>query len=205
MARRPGSMHSVVAGVGGVVGVIRLLLGSALSLGSRAVFNADFFADRVAASLGDPRTASYVADKLTDAVVGANEDLILVRPLIKSAAQAAVSSEPFQAVARATAKRSHQLLATRGGQDILPSVSDFGVILKTALAGRPELAAMIPEDAVAVVGGLPEGVLLDVSLYCSIAHARGSSKELAGSPSRWGARFTLCVLPLQRTPRSICP
>lgn len=156
-------LRSVAAGVCGTVGVVLLLLASSLTFLSRALFDADYFASRVADSLADPRTASYVAEQITESVVAANADLILVRPLIKTSAQTVVSSGPFRAVAREAVKQSHVLLATSGGREVLLSVSDFGVILHEALADRPELAAMIPRDAVVVLGNLHEGYLLDAS------------------------------------------
>ncbi len=163
MATRPHRLRSVTAGICGTIGVLLLLSGTMMSLGTRAVFDADFFADRLADSLRDERTASYVADQLTEATVKANADLILVQPLIKTAAQSVVSSAPFRAVVRQGVKQSHQLMATRSGQEVLLSVSDFGLILQEAMAGRPDLAEMIPENLVVVMGGLQEGPVLDVS------------------------------------------
>jgi len=163
VAPRTHPMRSLTAGICGTIGVLLLLAGTTLSLGTRAIFDADFFADRLADSLRDNRTASYVADKLTDATVESNADLILVRPLIKTAAEAVVTSAPFRSLVRQGVKQSHQLLATQGGQEVLLSVSDFGLILQEALAGRPDLARMIPENAVAVMGGLQAGPILDIS------------------------------------------
>jgi hypothetical protein len=158
-----GSVRSFTAGLCGALGVLLFLVGSFAALGTRAVFNADFFADRVADSLADSRTSSYVAEKITDAVVAANADLILVRPLVKTSAQTVVSSAPFRTVVREGVKQSHVLLATEGGRAVLLSVSDFGLILRQALADHPELAAKIPEDAVAVLGRLDGGPLLEAS------------------------------------------
>ncbi len=156
-------MRSVIVGICATIGVLLLLTGTTISLGTRAIFDDEFFADRLADSLSDKRTASYVTSKLTDATTEANTDLILVRPLIQTATEAVVTSAPFKSVVRQGAKRSHQLLATKSGQDVLLSVSDFGLILKDALADRPELAAMIPQDAVAVLGGLQQGPVLEIS------------------------------------------
>jgi len=133
----------VAAGICGTLGVLVLLSGSFLSLGSHILLDSDFFASRVADSLTNPRTASYVADQVTNAVVNANPDLILVRPLVKSAAQTVVSSDPFRVVAKQGVKRSHQLMVSDGGRNVLLSISDFGVILSEALADRPDLAQMI--------------------------------------------------------------
>ena len=55
------------------------------------------------------------------------------------------------------------MLATEGGHEVLLSVSDFGVILNNALAGQPEIAEKIPMDAVAVLGSIQKGPLVEIS------------------------------------------
>ncbi len=155
--------RSLTAAVLGTVGVLLSFVGGLFALGNRAVFQADFFADHVAASLSDPRVASYVAGKITDAVIAESADLITVRPLIEVTAEAVVASPPFQAVVRASARRSHQLLTTSGGREVLLSVTDFGVILRQSLATRPDLAARIPDGAVAVIGELEGSRLMQLS------------------------------------------
>ena len=160
---RTFQIQSFAAGLSGTLGILLILGGSLLSMGQRAVFDSDYFATHVAKSLGDERMASYVGEILTDAVVEGNQDLILVRPLISTTAQAIVASAPFRAVVQRSVKRGHQLLATEGGHEVLLSVSDFGVILSNALAARPEIADKIPSDAVAVLGMLEEGPLIEIS------------------------------------------
>jgi hypothetical protein len=160
---RPRQFRSIAAGFSGALGVVLILGGSLLVMGQRAVFDSDYFAAHVAESLGDERVASDVGEILTDAVVEENQDLILVRPLISTTAQAIIASAPFRAVVARSVKRAHQLLATEGGHEVLLSVSDFSVILSNALATQPEIAAKIPPDAVAVLGSLQEGPLVEIS------------------------------------------
>ena len=160
---RPHKIRAVTAGLSGTLGVLLILGGSLLTMGQKAVFDSDYFADHVAESLGDERVASYVGEILTDAVVEENKDLILVRPVISTTARAIVASTAFRTVVARSVKRGHQLLATEGGHEVLLSVSDFGVILSNALAGQPEIAAKIPLDAVAVLGSIQEGPLVEIS------------------------------------------
>ncbi|MCK9996380.1 MAG: hypothetical protein KAH56_08915, partial [Candidatus Krumholzibacteria bacterium] len=160
---KPRKARAFAAGLSGSLGVIFILSGSLLTMGQKAVFDSDYFAAHVAESLGDERVASYVGEILTDAVVEGNQDLILVRPLISTTAKAIVASTPFQAVVARSVKRGHQLLATEGGHEVLLSVSDFGVILSNALAGQPEIAEKIPSDAVAVLGSIQDGPLVEIS------------------------------------------
>ncbi len=159
----PHKVRALAAGLSGALGILLILGGSLLTMGQKAVFDSDYFAAHVAKSLGDERVASYVGEILTDAVVEENQDLILVRPLINTTAKAIVASTPFQAVVARSVKRGHQLLATEGGHEVLLSVSDFGVILSNALAGQPEIAAKIPMNAVAVLGSIQEGPLVEIS------------------------------------------
>jgi hypothetical protein len=55
--RARACLASVCAGIG----VLALTLGILLGYSSRVAFNSEAFADRVAASLGDPRVASLIA------------------------------------------------------------------------------------------------------------------------------------------------
>ena len=105
MAIRLASLRSFSATVCGTLGIVLILLGAALSLGARALFDADYFASHVADSLNDQRTAAYVAHHLTETVIEAEPDLILVRPLIRTAAEAVVSSAPYDCTTRAPARR----------------------------------------------------------------------------------------------------
>jgi hypothetical protein len=160
---RSSTIRAVAAGLCGAVGVALILTGGLLAMGQRAVFDSAFFADRVAASLGDDAVADYVAGRVTDAVIEGKVDLVLVRPVILTTTRAIVTYEPFRAVVRTGVRESHQLLATSGGRDVLLSVSDFGVLLKSALAAQPGLAELIPENAVAVVVTFEHSPLLDLS------------------------------------------
>lgn len=160
---RPRKNRAFAAGLSGALGVLLILGGSLLTMGQKAVFDSDYFAAHVAESLGDERVALYVGEIVTDAVVEENQDLILVRPLISTTARAIVASTPFRAVVARSVKRGHQLLATEGGHEVLLSVSDFGVILSNALAGQPEIAEKIPLNAVAVLGHVQDGGLVEIS------------------------------------------
>jgi hypothetical protein len=137
--------------------------GMLLGAGQRALFDSRFFAERAAASLSDPRVNRYVASQITQAVIDRNPDLLLVRPLLQGTAEAIVASTPFQALARRTLLRSHELLATEGGREVLLTVNDVGVLLRSTLVSQPELADKIPADLDAVIGSLKSTRLLDLS------------------------------------------
>lgn len=127
------------------LGVLAFCLGALLSVARRALFYPDAFADRLAASLGDPRVAAFVADRVTEAVVKENPDLTAFRPLIVATARGTVASTPFQAIARTAARTAHAGLFSEGGRTVIVSVPDVGVIVKSALASaNPTLAEKVP-------------------------------------------------------------
>jgi hypothetical protein len=140
-----------------VVGVVLIAASAALLIVRRGLFDSDTFADRVAGSLDDRRVSAYVADELTRAVLRQNPDLVAVRPLLLSTAQGVVSSDAFQSIVRATARQAHAGALSKGGRNLLLSIPDFGVVLRSALANaNPTLAARIPpriSGAIANLGG----------------------------------------------------
>ena len=139
-----------------VAGVILILVGGLLSYGTRAAFDSNAFADRAALSLADPRVASFVAGRVTDAVIQQRRDLTPFRPIILATTQTIVSSTPFRAVVRRSVRESHELILTESGQDILFTVSDVGVILRSALAPRPDIAEKLPPQVLAVLASLDD-------------------------------------------------
>jgi hypothetical protein len=128
-----------------------------------SLFNSETFADRAAESLADPRVSSYAANVVADAVIQADRDLTMVRPLIHATAEFIVSSGPFRALARRAFRRGHQLMLTEGGRGVLLSVSDVGLIARSALASRPEIAEKVPTEVTAVITALHEGPGVELS------------------------------------------
>jgi hypothetical protein len=146
-----------------LLGILLIFLGGLLAFGDRTLFDSRVFADRAAESLADPRVASYAADHITDAVILADRDLTMVRPVIHATAEMVVQSGPFRAIARRGFRHGHQLLLTEAGRDVLLSVSDVGVVLRSTLATRPELADRIPDQVDAVVSPLKSDRLVEIS------------------------------------------
>jgi len=142
----------------GLLGVVLLAGGLALGHFRRGLFDDRAFADGVARSLDDPRVAAFVASRITDEVLRYSPDLTAFRPLVLGATQGIVSSRAFQSVARTTARTAHAAAFSEGGRDVLLTVDDAGVLLRSALASaNPDLAAKIPDRVQAVVAGLGRG------------------------------------------------
>lgn len=135
-----------------ILGVLALTLGMLLGYSSRMLFNSEAFADRVAASLGDPGVAGYIADRVTDEVIAKQRDVTAYKPLIAATARSLVSSEPFRGIVRRAARTSHEAMMSGRGQRLVLNLADVGVILRSALSTHPELAQKIPPQVSALVG-----------------------------------------------------
>ena len=99
--------------------------------------------------------SGYVAEKLTDAIIEQRPNLIALRPLIVGTMGGLVQSQPFRAVARRALATAQASLFSEEGTQVLLSVPDVGILLRSALAGaNPELAAKIPDRLDSAVGRL---------------------------------------------------
>jgi hypothetical protein len=140
------------------LGVVAIALAAISSVARRALFYPDAFADRLAASLADPRVADFVADRTTSAVLAEEPDLTAFRPLIAATARGAVSSSSFRALVRSAARGAHRGLFSEGGRTVIVSVPDVGVLLRSALArANPALAEKIPVKVQGALASLGQG------------------------------------------------
>jgi hypothetical protein len=127
-----------------VVGTILLAAGMIHLYAERVVFDARTFGARAALSLGDPRVSGYVAERIADGAIAQRRDLMAYRPLLVVTARAVVSSLPFRAGFARAAQSAHAALFSEGAERLALSVPDFGVLVRSALAHDPALAARIP-------------------------------------------------------------
>jgi hypothetical protein len=123
----------------------------------RVIFQPRPFAARAALSLGDPRVATYVAERIADEAVAQRRDLMAYRPLLVGTARAVVSSEAFRAGFQRTAEGAHALVFSQGAERLALSVPDIGVLVRSALAHDPALVARIPPKLRAGVTVGPSG------------------------------------------------
>jgi len=127
-------------------GALLTALGGFLVHASRGILDSGPFAERAAASLRDPGVAAFVADRVTTALISEVRDLTPIRPLIAGATEALVSSAPFEAVARATARTAHAAIQSKGAENVFLSLPDAGLLVRNALSTiSPEAAAKIPK------------------------------------------------------------
>lgn len=154
------NLRTFAATAAGIIGVVAIITGFLLAYTSHTLFNADVFADRMAASLENPDVAALTADRVTDAVVSQQRDLTPYRPLILGAVRAIVTSDAFRGIVRRAARAANQAVMSRESGEALLTVSDIGIVMKSALASQPEISGKIPEDVSALVAAadqLPNG------------------------------------------------
>jgi hypothetical protein len=137
-------VRTVATFTGSALCILSITAGLVLSYAARVLFRPESFADRVAASLAEPRVATLVATRLTDGLIKQRRELTAFRPIILSTSESLVSSSPFRAVVRRAAKVAHRTMISETGTQISLSVADAGVILQSALSTTPQLAKKIP-------------------------------------------------------------
>ena len=128
-----------------VLGALVAAVGGFFVITTRSVLDPNRFGATIAASLGDDRVASYVANELTDAIIAQRPNLLAVRPMLLSAVQSIVHSTPFRAIVARSARTTHRFFFERAGSRIVLSLPDVGAVVRSALSqASPELAAKIP-------------------------------------------------------------
>ncbi|MFI5370276.1 MAG: hypothetical protein ACHQ52_01870 [Candidatus Eisenbacteria bacterium] len=155
-------VRRVLAFVATAIGVALILCGVLMGYAGRSLFNERGFADRVAASLDDPRVAQYVAERITDATIHASPDLVGVRPILITVTRSMVSSPPFRAAVRRAARTAHHAMMNGTVRNVALTVQDVSDVLQGLVAEHPALANKVPprlETAIATLNGLPAGQL----------------------------------------------
>jgi hypothetical protein len=135
-----------------------LALGALSSIVERSFFDATGFAERTAASLSDPAVAAFAADRVTNAVIQRDPDLVAVRPLILATVSGIVSSGSFRTLVATGARQAHKGVFSEGTRRMVLSLPDVEVLVRGALErASPELAAKIPEKLNAALASLGQG------------------------------------------------
>ena len=119
---------------------------------ARTVLNESSFSARVVAAIERPAMSAFVAQELAAGVIAANRDLTGVKPVITTFAEAVVKSAPFKVLVARAARRAHQVMLSKGAENVMLSVPDVGVLLRGTLESvSPELAAKVPPDVRTVI------------------------------------------------------
>ena len=127
-----------------IAGAIVLAAGMVHLYADRVIFDARSFGARAALSLADPRVAGFVAERITDGLVAQRRDLVAYRPVLIGTTRAVVGSEAFRAGFQRAVQSAHAMLFSDGAERLALSIPDLGVLVRSALAREPALAARIP-------------------------------------------------------------
>lgn len=128
------------------LGVLLLLVGALLAYAGGAVVDESGFVRRIEHSLGDPRVSGLVAEEIVDGLIQEKPDLVAVRPLLLGTVEAVLSSRAAQTVVGTGARAVHHLLFTETGEDILFTLDDVQVLVRSTLEqSHPALAERLPE------------------------------------------------------------
>jgi len=140
------------------LGAVSLTVGTWLAVGFHSLFDPVTFGNRLGESLDDPAVADYTASKLTDAIILSNADLVAARPLVLMTVHGMIQTRAFHALAATAGARAHQAAFSKGAREVVLSLPDLQVLLRSALAqANPQLAAKVPKQLEAVVGKLSGG------------------------------------------------
>ncbi|MFT4084796.1 MAG: hypothetical protein QM638_19630 [Nocardioides sp.] len=129
------------------VGAVALVLGLVAGVVNRQVVDTGNFVAHADAVRTEARVSDLIGDRLTDRVLEAKPDLVLVRPLLQSTLQGTVRSAAFAPAFRAMLAPLHQAVVHGTSGSVLLRLADIGAILTAALRTvAPEAAGSLPDD-----------------------------------------------------------
>ncbi|MBS1241985.1 MAG: hypothetical protein H6R40_1412, partial [Gemmatimonadetes bacterium] len=141
-----------------VVGTLALLLSALSQVLVRSVYLKDSFADRTAGALEDPGVREFVADRVTEALIGQKPDLVAVRPFVLSAVHGLVGTRPFEGLVRQAAGKVHDVVFSEGVERVVIALPDVGVLVREVLGrASPALAEKIPPTVTQSLATVSEG------------------------------------------------
>ena len=144
----------VASAVCGALGLLLILVAVLLGYTRRSVFDERAFSARVSSSLRDPDVAGFAAQQIVDALIDAKPDLVGLRPILVGVAQNVVSSPPFRAAVRRSARALHHSITSGQAQEIVLTVKDVGAVFESVASTQPDLLAKLPKGAASTLGKL---------------------------------------------------
>lgn len=129
------------------VGTLAILLGLGAGVVNREVVDGNRFAEHVDAIRADNNVSREVGTLLSDKIIDANPELIALRPLVETAATAAVSSRAIGPIIRTTVTPLHDALVSDNNDQVVLRLADLGAIVAAAVTTlAPQQTAAIPDD-----------------------------------------------------------
>jgi hypothetical protein len=154
---------------------VALGLGGVLLYAGHTLFDSDGFADRAAAAAGRTPVRDALAGRLADAAIGAQPDLVALRPIVELAARGAVASAPFASLVRGGALQAHRAAFDARADEATFELRDAQILVAAGVRRlRPDAAGRIPlglRTQVARVRGGVDGALLALAERADRARA----------------------------------
>jgi hypothetical protein len=149
----------------GVLAAVALLLSVLALYANRVLFDSDRFANHVGAAVEQPAVKDEIGRRITDGIVGAQPDLVAVRPIIQSVAAGVVGSGAFNDLLRAAVRDVHRAIFKHDENTVTLTVADVGVVVSSALERlAPKVAKQIrSKNTAPVLDGEPPAWLLDLA------------------------------------------
>ena len=182
-----GRRAAVVSWVLALLAAAALAVSGLLLYAERTVFDSDAFAGRAEAALTLPAVRDAAARRISDAVIAARPNLIVLRPLLELGARQVVGAAPFRSLVRRAALDAHRSAFAARRREVTVQVGDAGLLLTAALRRiDPRLEQRVPVRVVtrlARIKGGVDGVML-----------RGAEATEGARRARWPALVAALLL-----------
>lgn len=128
-----------------VFGVLLLVVGGVAGVVNREVLDGDRFGSHVDALRSDPDVASQLGGLITGRLIGAQPDLVAVRPLIAATATEVVSSRSLGPLVRRSATPLYNAFVLGQDDPVVLRLADVGAVVVGALRTlAPGTAVRLP-------------------------------------------------------------
>ncbi len=129
------------------LGAVLLALGTLAGIANRQLVDGDRFADHVDHIRQDDAVARQIGLAMTDAIIEADANLVVLRPLIETTSTAVVQSPTFSPLLRPAVAQVHDAFTQPGSGEIVLRLADIGAVMTGVISKfAPQSAADLPPD-----------------------------------------------------------
>ena len=131
-----------------ITGAVLALVGGTLLYARQEIFEADGFADNSVKAIGNEQVRKALAEPITAQAIDRGPDVLInARPLLASAVEGALDSQPFRAAFRHGARKLHRAVFDKDREQIALTIGDANVLVADAVSSlSPKTGEKIPRD-----------------------------------------------------------
>jgi hypothetical protein len=131
-----------------VTGAVLALVGGVALYAREEIFDPDAFSGHAVQTLDEQEVREALAEPIVDQAIDSGPDeLINAQPLLRSAVEGAVASEPFKQVVRKGTRKVHKAIFDKEGEQIALTLGNADVVVTDAVESiSPEVAKQLPRD-----------------------------------------------------------